>query len=188
MASQTFGRRFLSPVIVVFITMTLSYYGYFGARHIEHDMLHQFMAVVFGTTYFLSIAFGTLYVFTVGYIRGASLIECFLASWINPFIWMTKEVYGLTESHPLAESLYWYVNPLNLWLVSFMVMEMGIAVLMAKRMIRKTGGEIRGGKAIPVMVISGSFITAISLFAWGEGENVYGMFLNGYRSLFGAGV
>jgi hypothetical protein len=50
---------------------------------------------VFGTAWFLSVAFGALYVYTVSYVRGATMKERVLASAVTHFIWMTKECVKL---------------------------------------------------------------------------------------------
>jgi hypothetical protein len=146
------------------------------------------MALVFGTTYFISVALGALYVYTISYIRGATLAERILASAVNPFIWMTKEVIRLAESHPFHECLYWYLNPLNIWLISFMVLEMGIATLVGRRILKRRGADIAIITPAPVIVILGSLAFAISAYAWGKGENLYVIFLEGYRIIFGSGI
>ena len=103
-------------------------------------------------------------------------------------IWMTKEVLRLTESHPLAEALYWYCNPLNVWLVSLTVFEMALATLIARRIMRRRGADIRVVSPAPVMIAVASLVFVISVYAWGKGENIYVLFLEGYRHLFGAGM
>lgn len=181
-------KRVIVPVLSVFVVMSVSYLGYFGSRCLDGGTLQQWMAGFFGTTYFLSIAFGTLYVYTAAYVCGASLPQRITASLINPFIWMTKEVLRLTDSHPLLESLYWYLNPLDIWLVSFVVMEMGMATLMGRAILKRKDKSIRVVSAAPVAVILGSLIFAVAVYAWGEGENIYVLFLKGYRFLFGYGL
>jgi hypothetical protein len=190
MASAGVGhdlRQSVKPVLVVFAVMAISFFGYFGSRQVTSDGLHQAMALVFGTTYFLAVAFGPAYVFGVTTLRGVRLPARVLAAYVNPLIWMTKEVLRLTESHPLAEALYWYCNPLNIWLVSLAVLEMAVATLFARRMLRRRGKEIRVVTPAPVVIALASLVFVISVYAWGKGENVYVMFLEGYRHLFGAG-
>ena len=181
-------RKNLKPVGLVFVVMAVSYCGYFGSRLVPHDGLHQVMALVFGTTYFLSVAFGPLYVFTATTLRGVTLPIRVLAATVNPLIWMTKEVLRLTEAHPLAEALYWYCNPLNVWLLSLAVFEMGLATLIARRIRRRRGEDIRVVTPAPVIIAIASLGFVIGVYAWGRGENVYVLFLEGYRHLFGAGT
>lgn len=181
-------KRVIMPVWWVFLVMSVSFAGYFGSRHMAGGLLQSWMATFFGTTYFLSIAFGTLYVFTSARLRGAGLPQCILASLVNPLIWMTKEVLRLTESHPFLESLYWYLNPLDIWLLSFVIMEMGLATLMVRTKVKQKGVEVRVFTFGPMVTVLGSLIFAVSVYAWGEGENVYVYFLEGYRLLFGYGL
>jgi hypothetical protein len=181
-------RQSIKPVGLVFIVMAVSFGGYFGSRQVSHDGLHQVMALVFGTTYFLAVALGPLYVFTETTLRGVNLPVRVLAAYVNPFIWMTKEVLRLTESHPIVEALYWYLNPLNIWLISLAVFEMGIATLIARRQLRLRGEDLKVVTPAPVIIAVASLVFVISVYAWGKGENVYVLFLEGYRHLFGAGT
>ena len=68
--------QLLSWLFVAFV----SFLGYFGSRYVDSDAIHQLMAKIFGSAYFLSIAFGALYILTTGYIRGVSLSGRILAS------------------------------------------------------------------------------------------------------------
>ena len=188
MAKRNFRTRFIHPVLTVFAIALVSFIAYFGSRHVPQHGLHMVIAGIFGTTYFLSIAFGTLYIFTKGYVAGATLPERILASSVNPFLWMTKEVFRLSASHPLVESLYWYFNPLNVWLVCLMVLEMGVATLIARSILKRRDPTIKVVSIAPLAAIFGSLFLVISLYAWGQGENVYVIFLEGYRFFFGSGI
>lgn len=170
MQQQTFFRRFILPVVPVLAIAVISHFGYFGSRHVESDGLPSVMAGLFGTTYFLSIAFGSLYVFTVGYLRGASLPERILASALTPFLWMTKEVLLLTHSHPLIESLYWYVSPLHIWLMMLMALEMGGATLIARKILKNRGERDSVVSAAPLATMGVSLFLVISAYAWGRGK------------------
>ena len=187
MPKNTFMNRFVMPVVPVLLLAIIGYTGYFESRGIEHYTLHQVVAAVTGTLYFVAIAFGTLYVFTSSQMRGATLGESILASFITPFIWMTKEVLVLLESHPLIECLYWYVSPLHIWLMIFMAIEMGAASLIVRKKKMKRG-EQAGGKMMPILVVTGGRVISVRMYAWGKGENLYVIFLEGYRLLFGSGV
>ena len=181
-------KRAIYPVLSLLLVAAVSFWGYFGSRSVTHDAIHQLMAKIFGTTYFFAVAFGTLFIFTTAYIRGVSLSGRILAAFVVPFVWMSKEVFRLTESHPLAECLYWYFNPLNIWLVSLMVLEMGIATLIARAILKKRGQQQKVVTPAPIAVILGSLVFVISAYAWGKGENIYVIFLSGYRLLFGSGI
>ena len=188
MLQKDFKNRALYPVLIVLLVMTVSHFGYFGSRRVDDQTIRSLMAAFFGTVYFGSVALGALYVFTTAYVRGASPFERILASLVTPLVWMTKEVIRLTESHPLVECLYWYLNPLNIWLVSLVVMEMGLATLLARRILRKRGHPVEASSGPPLFIALAGLSLAIGLYAWGRGENIYVLFLKGYRLFFGSGV
>lgn len=188
MKKQDFRKRFLYPAGAVFVVMVVSLAGYFGSRHLQYDALHQVLAKVFGTAYFLSVSFGTLYVYTVSYLRGAPLRERILASAISPFIWATKESLLLLESYGIWESLYWYLNPLNFWLVCFMALQMGTGDVIARAILQRRGEAVTAATPASLAVIAGSISAVVLSYAWGKGENLYVIFLAGYRFFFGFGI
>lgn len=181
-------KRSIKPVLLVLGLAVLSMLGYFNLRYLGNNSGFTWLVELLGLVYFLSIAFGTLYVFARSTIGGALMRERVLASFVVPFFWMTKEVIRITESHPLIECLYWYLNPLNIWLLTLIILEMGIATLIARRVMKNRGDDIRVLTVGPVATIIGSLIFVVSVYAWGKGENVYVIFLSGYRMLFGSGV
>ncbi len=188
MPKQSAWRQVARPVSLVFLITAASYFGYFGSRQVTNPSLHQIMAAFFGTTYFISIALGSVYVFASSRLKGAALGLAVAACFVTPLAWMTKEVWRISESHPLAECLYYYLNPLNIWLVSFMFVEMGLASLIIRPLLRRRGLGPDGGPGAAMAVVVVSLAVAVSLYAWGKGENIYVLFLGGYRALFGSGV
>ena len=188
MEKQDFKKRFLRPVAVVFIIMTVSWSIYNTAWRLDSQTLHRSLAAISGTLLFLSVTFGTLYVYPAAFFRGASLRERILACLVNPLLWATKENVRLYISYSFAECLYYYLNPLSIWLFLGIVTQMGLAEMFCRWRQTKSGEAVRilGPGPVAAFVI-GLFLT-ISLFAWGQGENVYVMFLAGYRTLFGSGL
>lgn len=188
MNRQSVLRRTGLPVLLVFIVAAVSMTGYFNVRGMEGGAWQSTLTWLLGAVYFIAVAFGTLFVYTSAAVGGAGMRERILGSAIVPFVWMTKEVLRLTESHPFIECLYWYLNPLNVWLVTLMILEMGIATLVARRIRR---GRVAAGPVVtrgPLLVILGSLIFVVSVYAWGRGENIYVIFLSGYRLFFGSGL
>jgi hypothetical protein len=181
-------ERFFTPVLILFVVMTLSWLGYNLAWRLESATLHRVLASVSGTLLFLSVALGTLVVYWTAYFRGASLKERIAASLINPFLWATKECLRLSVSFSFFECVYYYANPLNVWLVFGIAAEMALAEIVCRQRQRSQGADIRvlHPSAVTVLLISLSLV--VSLYTWGEGENVYAIFLEGYRVLFGAGT
>jgi len=183
-----FRERFVTPVLVVFCVMILSWLVYNLSWRLENATLHRILASVSGSLLFLSVALGTLVVYAMAYFRGASLKERIAASLINPFLWATKECIRLCISFTFLESVYYYLNPLNIWLVSGVTAEMALAEMLCRQRSRSQGSDIRvlHPTALAVLLISLSLV--VSLYTWGEGENVYALFLEGYRVLFGPGT
>jgi N-acetylglucosamine-6-sulfatase len=174
--------------VLVLVVMVASFLGYRGSGSLEQPALRVILATSFGASYFLSVCFGTLYIYLVAHLAGVPLRWRVLACSLNPFLWMTKEVIWLLESHPLVECLYWYLNPLNFELACIVALEMGIGATLA-RAIRKRRGEVLPATSPGAMVvILGSLALMISPYVWEEGERVYVEYLEGYRWLFGPGV
>ncbi len=187
MEKRPFLSRVAFPVLTVAGIAFASGFIYFASGGMERSMLHTVTASLSGLAYFLAISFGPLYVFAATRLRGSSIPESVLASSVTPFLWMTKEVLVLTGSHPFIECLYWYLNPLNIWLALLMVAEFGAAALIV-RSKKKRMGVVVGSVLVPVAVIAGSLTIFALMYAWGKGENLYVIFLEGYRALFGSGV
>jgi len=188
MNEQEMKRAVVFPVSTVFLVMVLSIYMYSFSKTIDNNTLHQALAFFFGTTYFLAVALGTPVVYSFAYLGGVSLKLRILAISITPFAWATKECIKLFESHSVLECLYWYLNPLNIWLVMLMALEAGLADLFCRHMLKKKGEKIRVANPASLCVVFFSLILFISAYSWGKGENLYVIFLKGYRFLFGSGL
>ena len=186
MVKQDIKRRFFYPVFIIFLIMSISWTVYNIAWRIGNPAIHQTLATITGTLLFLSVTFGTLFIYPVAYFRGASLKERILASLINPFLWATKENLRLLISFSFSESLYYYLNPLNIWLLCGLVAQMGIAEIFCRHLLKKRGEAVRVLAPGPISAIIIGLFLVITLFAWGQGENVYVIFLEGYRKIFGS--
>ena len=183
-----FRERFVTPILTVFLVMGSSWLVYNLGWRLENVTLHRVLASLSGTLLFLSVAFGALVVYSMAYFRGASLRERVLASLVNPFLWATKECLRLCISFDLLESLYYYLNPLNIWLAFALAAQMALAEVLCRYRRQRLGADIRVLHPTAVAIFVTSLFLVVSLYAWGEGENVYVIFLEGYRVLFGAGT
>jgi len=67
-------------------------------------------------------------------------------------------------------------------------MEMALATLVARAIRRRQGHPVPAAPLTPVLIASASLLLIVCLYAWGKGENVYVLFLKGYRFFFGAGI
>ncbi len=188
MKKQSFTRRFLLPVSLLFATMSVSWAIYNIAWRIDNRILHQTLAAISGTLLFLSVTFGALFIYPATYFRGASLKERIAACLVNPLIWMTKENLRLYISFSFAESMYYYLNPLNVWLLLGVVAQMGLAETLCRWRAarRKEETKILSPGALAAFVFG--LLMAILFFAWGQGEGAYVIFLSGYRKIFGSGL
>ena len=188
MKKLDFGKRFVMPVLVVFFVMASSWLVYNLSWRLENVAVHRLLASVSGTVLFLSVAFGALVVYPVAYFRGAAWKERVPASLINPFLWATKECIRLSISFSFLECSYYYLNPLNAWLLLSVIAEMALAEIFCRAKLRARGEDARVLHPTTVAVLLISLSLVVSLYAWGEGENVYVLFLQGYRVLFGPGT
>jgi hypothetical protein len=185
---QNLLRRFFAPVFIVFIIMTVSWSVYNVSWRIDNAVWHHLLAAVSGTSMFLSITFGALLIYPLMFFRGASLPERVIAALINPFIWATKECLRLYASFAFTECLYYYLNPLNIWLLCGILAQLGLAETICRYRLKKMGKDIGVLAIRPCLVFALSLFLVVFLFAWGQGENVYVIFLKGFRHLFGPGV
>jgi hypothetical protein len=175
-------------VLIVFLVALVSYLIYYGSRFVENQTIHQTLAAAFGTVYFVTIVFGPLYIYTDCYVRGVPLGRGIVAASLVPFLWMTKDVLALMGSHPIVESLYWYFNPLSIWMACLLAVEMGLGTLVGRYILKRRGQAIRVVTFGPLaaIIIGGAVFGGI--FAWGQGENLYVLYLDSYRLLFGSGT
>jgi len=178
----------LKPLLSVFLLALISYLIYYGSRRIENRSVPQILATVFGAIYFCCIFFGALYIYTSGYLRRLGLAARILTSSLIPFLWMTKDVLLLTESHPFLECLYWYFNPLSVWMACLLTIEMGLGTLLGRIVLKRRGLAVRVVTFAPFAAIVIGALVFGGIFAWGQGENLYSIYLDGYRLLFGAGT
>jgi len=188
MEKAPYRKRVLQPVAVLLILMLASWGVYNLSWRVDNRLVHQVIASISGTVLFVSVTFGVVFIYPMMYFRGASVKERVLASFITPLAWATKESIRLYISFSVAECLYYYLNPLNIWLFLGVVAQMGFAEMLCRWIRVRRGGEIRilGAGALAAFVLGISLV--ILVFAWGQGENAYVVFLSGYRLLFGSGI
>jgi len=182
------GTRTLLATVFVLCAAVLSFLVYESSASIRNELVHELVARLSGTVYFLTVAFGAFYVYLAASLDDVPLTHRVAAALATPLLWMTKESVRLFESHPLVECLYYYLNPLNLWLLLLVVLEMAVATVVAQRLRSKRGAQKRVLTPAPIVTIVVSLSLFVGLYAWGRGENIYVLFLSGYRGVFGAGV
>lgn len=182
------AKRTLFATLFVLCVAALSLAAYELSADITNAIMHELVAKISGTLSFVAIAFGGFFVYLVASLDGAPFFQRAAAALLTPFLWMSKESLRLSESHPPIECLYYFVNPLNLWLLLLIVLEMAAATLVARRLRSTRGATTRVLTLGPLLTIAVSLSLFVGLYAWGRGENLYVLFLSGYRELFGPGV
>ena len=188
MEKSNFKKRFIFPVMTVFLIATASWMSYNLAWRIGNNFIHQALAGLSGTLLFISITFSPLLVYPLAYFKGASLTERVTASLIIPFLWATKECFRLLTSFTLLESLYYYFNPLSLWLFCGVFAQMGLLEMICRKKLKHQGEKIKVIHPLAGAVFFISLFMVVFLYAWGQGENIYVLFLAWFRRLFGPGV
>jgi hypothetical protein len=188
MEKKDFKRRIIYPVGILVAVAAASWGAYNLSWRLDNRTLHQIFASVSGTLLFFSVTFGVLFIYPATYFRGASLGERVLASYVTPLLWATKECVRLYVSFSIGECIYYYLNPLNIWLFLGIVAQMGLAEILCRWVRVWRGEQIRILGAGPLAAFVIGLFLVIFLFAWGQGENAYVAFLSGYRILFGSGI
>lgn len=188
MKKHSFVKRFVAPILIVFAVMAISWVGYNLAWRLDNDKIHHILADIFGTLLFVSITFGVVVVYSMAFFRGASLFERVIASFVNPVIWVIKEVFRMLTSFALSESLYFALNPLVIWLVLGIIAQMGLIEIICRWRLKKRGEEVRVFNVPAVLAFALGLSLVIILYAWGRGENVFSFYLEMYRAIFGPGV
>jgi len=188
MEKASFAKRFLMPVSTLFIIAALCFVAYEIAPKLGSYALHQVAAGVAGFVFFLCVWFGTLFVYPVSYFRGASTTERIVASLIIPFLYATKEVLRISMAFTLLESLYFYLSVLSMGVYFAAMAEMGLSEMIVRRIRKKRGEAIRVFPLPAILCLVLGISTVVFVFAWGNGEYTFYVFLQGFRKLFGSGI
>jgi hypothetical protein len=188
MEKLNFRKRLISPVLPLLLLMICSWIVYNLAWRLDNHSIHRALALIFGTLLFLSVAFGAAIVYPLTFFRGASLKERIIASSVVPFIWMIKECARLFISFSFLECLYYYLNPLNIWLLCGLCVEMGTAEMICRWRLGKRGQDITSIVPRAVIAIVIGLFIGILMFILGEGETFYARYLELYRFFFNAGT
>jgi hypothetical protein len=173
------------PLMINVLTAFTSYIVYYQSYRIPNKIIHHNLAGIFGLIYVISIFVGPMFIFTIAYLENASLIWCILYSILVPTIWMVKDILVLLESFPLIECLYWIINPMYIFFICLLSVEMGVGTFCARYFLKLRGGTVKVISHGPLAAILVGIIVSVSIFAWGQGENMFSLYLDGYRYIFG---
>ena len=188
MKKMGFMKRFVGPVGLVIFVTTLSYVAYMLSPNITSFALYQVVAISSGIALFIGLGLGALYVYPVTSMRGAGPLERIVGSLVTPLAWMTKEVVIVGSVYTLWESLYYYLNPVHLLLISAVVAEMGAGELIVRRRLRKDGATERivTFPALAAIVLGLGWFAF--MFIWDLGVHHFYIFQEGFKAIFGYGA
>jgi hypothetical protein len=173
------------PILTITI---ISLFLYYSSRNIPNYSLRIFLASASGLVYFICILFSPLFIFILLDLKGIGFKKAVSFSLVIPVLWMIKDVIVLIESHPFIEALYWLLNPLYIWYSCLLIIDFGFGTLLVRYIKRRQGSQEQVFTAKPVIAILVAVTIAAGIFAWGQGENIYSLYLDGYRLLYGFGI
>jgi hypothetical protein len=185
---QRLSKLFFSnPLLARLVLAVLAYCGYYGGRWVSNEPLHLALTSLSGLVYAVCILFSPFFISLATYLQGRSRWFRLLSAGVIPFLWLTKDVLVLTSAHPLIECLYWYFNPMYIFYTCFVCIEIGLATLMGRALLRRRGIEIQVFSPEVIALIGTAMLVMAVIYAWGQGENLHALYLEVYRWLFRGG-
>ncbi|MBN1573104.1 MAG: hypothetical protein JW984_07910 [Deltaproteobacteria bacterium] len=188
MEKKSFYKRFISPQLTVIIIMAISFLVYHYSHMLKNYTLFQILSTSSGILIMLTLWFGTFYIYSLAYLRGASLFERIVACFIPAFLWATKESIIMAGIYSVPEAIYFYLSVVDQWLVSTMIAEMGISELLLRRAARKRGVVHKRGPAVAIIAIVIGIGNFLFTLLWDVGVNHFYIFMDGYRAIFCSGM
>ena len=187
MEAQPCSKRIVRPVAVLFLIAALAFIGFNNASRISNENLFHIIAVVCGVVHMICVVFSAAIIYPVAYRRGAGPGERILGSLFVPIAWMIKEFVVVTGVYTFFESLYFTLNPVNIFILTLTLLQLGIAELCGRRRLKRRGEDIRVLAAPAILAI----VVSVGIFAfllWGIGVYSFYAFQEGYKAIFGFGV
>ncbi|MBN1883643.1 MAG: hypothetical protein JW885_15855 [Deltaproteobacteria bacterium] len=184
METQPCSKRIVRPVAVLFLIAAVAFIGFNGAARISSGGLFHIIAVVCGVVHMICVVFSAAIIYPIAYRRGVGAAERILGSLFVPVAWIIKEFIVVTGVYAFFEALYYTLNPVNVFILSLALLEMGIAELFGRRRIEK---NVRGS-AVPAVVAVVVALGILSFLFWGIGVYSFYAFQEGYKAIFGFGV
>ncbi len=181
-------KRTYIPVLVLLLVVTTSWIVYNMARYIDNESAYLFTANTIGTLFALSTFFSPIIVYLWTFKKGARPSQRFAASLVIPFLWATKECIRVSTAFGFVECLYYYFNPLNIFYLCFVAVQISIAVLICSSK-DKAAGLMTNKLTLTALasLVLGTCFT-ILIYVMDRGEPLFWMFMNGFRTIFGTGV
>jgi len=181
---QPCSKRIVRPVALLFLIAALAFIGFNGASRLSNEGLFHIVAVVCGVVHMVCVVFSAALIYPIAYRRGAGAGERILGSLFVPVAWIVKEFIIVTGVYAFFEALYYILNPVNIFILTLALLEMGIAELFGRRRIE----EAVRGSAVPAVVAIVAALGILSFLFWGIGVYSFYAFQEGYKAIFGFGV
>jgi len=185
--TQSCSKRIVRPVAVLFLIAALAFFGFNNASRISNQSLFHIIAVVCGVVHMICVVFSAAIIYPVAYRRGASPRERILGSLFVPVAWMIKEFIVVSGVYTFFETLYYILNPVNVFLLSLALLQMGICELFGRRRRKRRGEDIRVFAVPAALAVVVALGLLIFLFR-GLGVYSFYVFQEGYKAIFGFGV
>ena len=184
MDTQSCSKRIVRPVAVLFLIAALAFIGFNNASRISNETVFHIVAVVCGVVHMICVCFGVAIIYPVAYRRGAGAGERILGSLFVPVAWIIKEFVIVTGVYAFFEALYYTLSPVNVFILTLALLQMGISELFCRR---KRARDVRGS-AVPAVVAVVVALGILSFLFWGLGVYSFYAFQAGYKAIFGFGV
>ena len=188
MERKSFTGRFIIPVGVVFVAMTVGFILYNTGGHIPNRFLRGLTVNIGAVSLGLSVAFGPFLVYPMSFFGGAGFRERVVAVFVNPVLWGAKEIVRVSETFSFAESLYYMFNPLMISMVAVFIADIGLLEMLCRRGLKKRGEDVKVFSTPALAAIIGGYSFALFVLLWGLGVHSFYIFIEGYKSIFGTGL
>ncbi|MCK9364041.1 MAG: hypothetical protein M0P74_10665 [Syntrophales bacterium] len=186
---EPFGRRVLCPVGVALgvwvllngLTSHLEWFGNGGGYRAAAAVLYPLLGI--------SITCSSIFVYSVMYIRGASLKERVFWAYIVPGAFVLKEIWRVSAFFSPGESFYYAFAPLTLGVLLAPVGFLSLCEMFWRWRDKQRGEATRIATSGPVAGLVFWGITVFFMLFWGSAEDTPGskwfyLYMEGYKALF----
>ena len=184
MSDKSFFHRFAVPACLAIIPLLLSCIVYFNSWRIDNEALHQLAAIASGFVMIAGIMFGTLVIYPLTFFRGAKPAERIIAGLIPGIAFDMYEIYVVSGVFPLAESLYYALNPAAIMIFFLAFGFMGLCELVCRWIDNRRGNRVRILTPAPIAAIVSLIVGIYVTLIWGNGAHFFYFYINSYLALF----
>ena len=187
MQKTSFLKRFVVPVVIVLVVMTVTAIIYFHLawRMDTDNVLRPVVVFVSAAILFSSIGFGAVLIYPMAFFRGASAGERIVACLITPLVWNVKELVRVSEFFTFGETLYYGLNTVFLLSVFGALGQMGLCELICRWRLGKRSEEpVKVFSPAPVISIVVGLVALYLCLLWGLGVHFFYIYIEGYRAIF----